>query len=93
VTYQLKALPVDRYTIITKRSLMAAKVAEGSVVKLYYAGEPMFLCNLGDCGTDVLNYAAQSWKDTQSLSRFRGYIKRNACLDTSSNIQSLPQVN
>jgi hypothetical protein len=64
---------------------MAAKVAEGNVVKLFYAGESVFLCNLGDCGTDVLDQAAKSWKDTQSLSRVKGYIKRNACLDTSSN--------
>lgn len=72
---------------------MAAKVAEGNVVKLFYAGEPMFLCNLGDCGTDVLDLAAKSWRDTQSLSRVRGYIKRNACLDTSSNTQSNPKAN
>jgi hypothetical protein len=88
--YQLKALPADRYATITKRSLMAAKVEEGNVVKLFYAGESMFLCNLGDCGTDVLENAAKSWKDTQSLSKVRRYIKRNACLDTSSNTQRQP---
>lgn len=91
--YDLKSLPAEQFKIITKYNLLAAKPHDSKVVKLFYAGQGVFLCNLGECGADVLDSVAKSWKDTQALSKVRSYLKRNACEDISSNTQNLVKAN
>jgi hypothetical protein len=84
--HKLNSLPVELHKIVKKYKLLAAKRAEEGV-KLFYAGVPVFLIDIGDCGTDVLDSIDKSMRDRASLAKVNSFLKKRAqCLDISSNM-------
>lgn len=76
--YDLGNLPADQYKTIMKKPLLAAKYHEGNIVKLFYAGIPVFLCDFGEISADLVKHISKSLRDTSALAHVRSHIKKNA---------------
>lgn len=84
MTYYLDKLPAEQYKIITKKTLLAAKLHDGSIAKLFYAGIPVFLCDLGHIDSLLSVHVSKSLRDPSALSRVRAYLKAHAkCIETT----------